>query len=258
MKKLLVVSVLLLSSCAAEIERSMPVIVLQSPEGSGGWPTAEIGGGFTDSTYVLADGDATVIAPDRATPKITRDRAKLMVHGGIGLAPNWLDFWFDSTQRASLKAQVLGKSFKEAEAGNFSTSILLTVGAKNKRGSGEGMGILSNSTSVDYSMLSTDWRGGVLVGYRLSPKFLLYTGAFYRELKYSGDFRYATGSSGRFAGFANSRSVNTGAEFNINKTLLGRLEHAYSVEKIPSVGAVSSSNSIGFSLTAKLNFELND
>jgi hypothetical protein len=234
-------ALLLLSSCAAQIEHKMKTVMLLSPESQGGWPRIEMGAGLMSAPIVSITDDARLRSPDRARSLVLQE-SKIFLHGGVGVLER-LDLSLDPASWLNAKYQFIGDPFTRSEKGNVAVSVLVSGWTEKDE---DNDGDLSFSPTVNYTKKSTSWRAGLIGGYRFLPDLLAYAGLSHQEHRYSGNYSLAAGTAGRYAGRSIAQVATLGGEVSFNKRFLIRVEDAYSIVKVPAHGARSSQHSFGF------------
>jgi hypothetical protein len=245
---------LILSSCAAEIKLKTPTANFISPEAMGGFGNFELASGAAQVPTVEMTDDAKNRAPDVNNPRVI-ENYRAFLQGGLGLL-SFADIYYDPGTFITTKVQVLGDHANEAKKGNISAALFGGFAWKDETGRGTGIAVfnskrISVAPEIRYSLKSTQWKGGALLGFRLRDNLNFYTGASYELHRYSGGFDNVSGRDGRFAGEANSRSILAGLEYSAGRRFVLRAEDAYTVTKIPAVMGKKSGHYAGLLLALR-------
>lgn len=224
-----------------------------SPESLGEAGRAELGLGFQAAPTVEITQNARDNPPDISTPFIDQEK-KIFLHGALTVFDR-VDFSIDPASWINAKIQLIGDSFQVAEKHNFSLAPFASIWHEGDDGRGSGLDYstekgFSVAPDVRYHKETTQWRLGLLTGYRLHEHWLIYVGASYQKSKYEGTFDIAGGRKGSFSGEVIARSANVGLEYSSGKKLILRLEDSYSILRIPAYGSKNSQHSFGIVLIA--------
>lgn|GEM_PF-6689785 len=175
---------ILLTACSSTYK--IPTARLMSPEASG-QSHAILMGGYHQAERVT-------ITPDIATVSANSSTHDVQTFGNIGGLFSYglfdsldvgftADFWMPSIVFA--KWQLLGKPKSQADAGNFSFSLLAGLGGSSRQ-TETSYDPLTNQDGTLKRDSSTVYQGGGLMGYRPSKGFLILFGGTYTTLTLKG------------------------------------------------------------------------
>jgi hypothetical protein len=162
--------------------------------------------------------DYTLTPPNTGTPNIGPTH-NVVIGGGLGVKDR-LEFSFDSTWGATAKFQILGAPKLTADEGNFSLSVLGTLGTNSTDQSGNNLFSAQNyKVHLEY----TTYSAALLAGYRLDRIVNFYFGPFVEEGTYKGNYETVGVSNVAFDGKGRNKGGILGLEIG-NPRVTGILE----------------------------------
>jgi hypothetical protein len=176
MKYLLGLLMVALSGCAIGI--NVAGSRLDSPESLGPIDTYKVDEAFSTGYYVDLTPD-DLLVPKPQHPKVVYDKLNTSMGGGLSLGSH-LDLEFEAAGLLKLKYQLLGDSYTNAKAGNFSLAISGGAGYFT-----EAQELWTYLWRSDKDLFGTLYEGAVIAGYRIEERFMLFGGPFFAHRSYT-------------------------------------------------------------------------
>lgn len=229
-------TLLLLTSCATELDFKMPINKMMTPESTGkslGFQ-GYISYGGSQKVRLGSVADTLFNSVSINTEQGISDSTSLGLGARLGLAEK-LDLYLTDSDDTSLmfggKYQVLGNSFTNKKDKDFQISVAFGVGT----GAADEGSIITNDDkryTTELELFSYEYM--VLLGYRLNKNALFYS-TFYKAsynveaaLKQNG----IAISNGTIDGDSDMTALNIGAKLNDDKSeVFGQLEVGYGYGK---------------------------
>lgn len=162
---------------------------------------------YRGQTNVELTPDYTLYAPNTTSPDIGPTH-NVVLGGGIGIKDRF-ELGFDTTWGLTGKFQLLGQPKLRADEGNFSLSVLGTIGANSDDQSGTGW---FSSNSYKIHMEYTTYSAALLMGYRPDRLINFYFGPFVENGEYKGNYETVGVSNVSFDGKGQNRGGLVGME----------------------------------------------